>query len=298
MFQNVNAPYNGVWTVDQGVSDEDFDMFIELLEQRYASPENFGRNPLVIRGGAEFTQTKSRSEEDAPYLEGRRFNQQEMSAVFGVDSNKLGLSGAANKANMRETRREYHENTIRPIFETMEEAIYLQVIVRLLGLDEWRIVFNRPDFMNALEQATIDMRYIQNAVYSPNEIRKQRGDDPRDGGDIYFEPPNMSGGNNEGESSDDGSSRNNEKPERPPRDEEAPTSEREVLAELKAWRKHVLRSLDGKRKAKEFVVSSIPSGMALGIQDLLGGCKDFDDVKKVFSSAASAVEESYGGSDD
>lgn len=189
-FENINAPYNGVWVVDPSTSEEDYLDFLALLANRYTGIESFGSNPLVIRGQAKFEEHRSRSNDDAPYLEGRRYNQEEMSAVTGISSAKLGVTDNASKTNHRELRREFHENTLRPIFAFIEESIYNQVLVQEFDLPEFKLAFNRPDLSTALEEATIIGRYIQNGVYSPNEGRIAIGKPVRtdEFGDKYFIP--------------------------------------------------------------------------------------------------------------
>lgn len=304
LFYNVNAPYNGVWEVDESVSDEDFDKFCDLLDDRYSGPENFGRNPLIIRGRVDFKPTSSRSKEDAPYLEGRRYTQEEISAVTGVDGNKMGLTESSNKANMRETRREYHENVMRPLTRWLEDEIYRQVFVRILGVKGWRLVFKRPDFMNALEQATIDSRDIQSGIVNPNEVRATRGMKPRKHGDEYR---NMPGSTVDGAPSGDmpmpadqggpgigsgqpGRPRKHD-PARPPRDEED-TSKllADSLNELRSWRKYYLRMMDGKVDEKDFEFRFIDSDLVDEAKSMLDLCVgDFDLTKNVFDATALAI---------
>lgn len=294
LFGNVNAPYNGFWVVDPGVADEDYDAFLDLLEERYVGPENFGRNPLVIRGDVRFEQIKSRSEEDAPYLEGRRYSQTEISAVTGVYGNQLGITESSNKANIRETRRGFHENVMRPLISWLEDEIYRQVFVRILGISGWRLVFDRPDFMNALEQATIDNRYVQIGALNPNEVRASLGYPPREGGDDYLVMPGMSTGDDKEESNpdDDTGSTDIPPPERVPRDEES--DKENALSELFVWRKLHLRSMNGKRERKEFEVRHIPKSIGENVGVLLSMAgDDFGFVKRVFASARDAIEQHY-----
>ena len=191
-FENINAPYNGVWVVDPSTSEQDYADFLAMLANRYTGIEAFGSNPLVIRGQAKFEEHRSRSNDDAPYLEGRRYNQEEISAVTGVSSAKLGITDNASKTNHRELRREFHENTLRPVFQFIEEGIYNQIMVQEFDLPEYKLAFNRPDLSTALEEATILGRYVQNGVITPNEARssigKQLRSDPY--GDKFFVPSN------------------------------------------------------------------------------------------------------------
>jgi len=304
LFENVNAPYNGLWQIDPSVSDDDFDFFLALLEERYSGATNFGRNPLVIRGGADFKQVKSRNTEDAPYLDGRSFNREEFFGVTGVDGNKLGITSSANKANIRETRREFHENILRPLFRKLEDDIYYQVIVRMLDARGWKFQFKQPDITNAVEQASIDMRMLQWGIYSPNEIRKHRGEDPRTDGDYYYAPMNMvqmtdgemvSPTGDKTENDNPGQTEPDEtepsEPERVPRDEDTSVSNM-AISDLRLWRRLHLQYLDGKREKKEFKSDYIDQEVLQEVQrQLIDVGKDFQEVKGIFDRAIKAYEE-------
>ena len=306
LFKNTNAPYNGVWEIDSTVSDEDFDYFVELLEQRYSGAENFGRNPLVVRGVINWKEISSRSEDDAPYLEGRNFSREEFYAATGVDGNKLGTTDTANKSNIRESRREFHENTLRPLTKRVEENLYEQVMVRLFHTRGWALKFTKPDITTAMEQAAIDMRYMQWGVFSPNEIRVERGFDPREGGDIYYVPLNMAqieedgtfrkpadmddddgGGGDSGNDDDDDDTGGDDT--RPPRDDENPDSTKD-LDELRTWRKYHLRMLDGKKPRREFTCDHINQGLSDFIKKSLDKAQDdFSEVKAIFDIAEEII---------
>lgn len=311
LFENTNAPYNGLWTVDPTVSDEDLDMFVSLLEERYAGVQNYGRNPLVVRGSADFKPITSRNEEDAPYLEGRAFNREEFLGVTGVDGNKLGLTDSANKGNIRETRREFHENTLRPLFRRLEDDIYRQVIVKQLGIKAWMLKFNVPDITTRIEDSSISMRNLQWGINNVNEVRAERGLEPVKHGDSFYIPLNMalvdengeitvlnqSGGSRE---NPDGSGDiDNEKPDdpspeatRPPRDEDPSEADKTLaVEELKTWRKRHLLYLDGKKPYKAFETRHLSASKAATIDELLSNVgHDFDTVKRIFSAAIELEE--------
>lgn len=296
LFQNVNAPYNGVWKIDPATSDEDFDYFLELLEHRYTGAANFGKNPLVVRGGAEFVPTPSRNKEDAPYLDGRRYNQSEMSAVTGVDSNKLGLTNDANKANIRETRREFHENALRPMYVLLEDMFYNLLFRKVLGIDTLKLEFGRPDFATALEQATIDARYLANGVMSPNEVRLRMGYDKRESGDVYYEPQNMDRVGSDGEVREEpvntgDPNTDQQRPERSPRDEEDISK---ALSELAAWRKFAIRVSKGERSSREFTAVYLPSEYALTIKSMIEeSAGDSQTIRAIFDAAKDMLVEEY-----
>jgi HK97 family phage portal protein len=313
LFENVNSPYNGIWKIDPVTSDEDTEMVMSMLDDMYTGAYNYGRNPIAVRGGLDFVSINSRNKEDAPYIEGRHYNREEFLSVTGVDGNKLGITESSNKANMRETRREFHENTLRPLFIRLEEDIYNQVCVRLLGIKGWKFQFNRPDITTAVEQMSIDMRALQWGIQNPNEIRAQRGLDPRAGGDVFYLPLNLatvdpsgkvtdvSEGHGEGDTpakEEGGKASDEENPEqatneqdkpeevREPSDERPVSSKFAQIDELKKWRKLHLQMMDGKKPFRKFEPKFIASDDAEQVSKMLMlHSGDFETTKKIFDAA-------------
>lgn len=321
-FENINAPYNGVWVVDPSTTPEDYADFVALLANRYTGIESFGKNPLVIRGQAKFEEHRSRSNDDAPYLEGRRYNQEEMSAVTGISSAKLGITDNASKTNHRELRREFHENTLRPVFQFIEDGIYNQIFVEEFGLIEYKLAFNRPDLSTALEEATILGRYVQNGVLSPDEARESIGKRPRGDsyGNSYFVPSNGSWVGSDGNvqipmqtsqsispendgtssittpeiqqevSSQDGGSKRQFDSIRAPEDDNQYRNKSDIVNELEKWKRFELRKIKGKRLEREFIVSSIPREAEIEIKSVLKGI-DAHSVSLFFDNLINSFED-------
>lgn len=295
-FENINAPFNGFWIVDPTTTDEDFKKFVSMVFNRYTGVRNFGRNPIIVRGNAEFKEMRSRSNDDAPYLEGRRYNQEEISAISGVSSSKLGIGSSVSRTNFREQRRDFWETTLRPIYAIIEEAIYRQVFVRLFNLREWHLTFNRPDLTTALEEATILTRYIQNGVMNPNEARFAINLPPRDDefGFKFYDPlaakvqpglaENQGNTNSSGQDrASEGESDRSQDMKRPPT-VDRPQSEDDgenksiwiddnhrtmALAELRTWKKFAMKALDNKRPYRTFESQWFPKEFCDGIEQFI-----------------------------
>lgn len=254
-FENFNSPYNGYWIVDPSVSDRDFRLFVKLLQARYSGKENFGRNPILLRGKAEFREINTLGSEDAPFLDGRRFNRQEVMSVTGVNGAKLGISEDLTKANARELRREFYEGVWSTLVSTFEDAFYEQVCVRILGTPDVRLRINKPGLATPLEQATIHSRLIFAGVINPNEARAERGLPPYEGGEVYFRPKNVDTAGDGTGTGGDLPGRDNA-PERPPRDEDSVEStvpsRRDKANEVRLWRMAVLRAMHSPHKSPRF----------------------------------------------
>lgn len=310
-FENINAPFNGFWIVDKETKDEDFKKFMSLVFNRYTGVKNFGRNPIVIRGSAEFKEMRSRSNDDAPYMEGRRYNQEEISAVSGVSSSKLGLGSNVNRTNFREQRRDFWETTLRPIYAIVEEAIYQQVFVRIFNKREWMLSFNQPDQNTQLEQSSILTRYYQNGVMNPNEIRYELKMPPRidEWGDKYYDPAqiqtvsqeqkigdqqdtrNQSGQNraNENESDRSGDMKRPPTSDRPQSEEGSPN--KNVISELRTWKKFASKVADKKRSYRAFESEHISKDTASQIELFIQeNIDNKDEIKLFFEELIDLIE--------
>lgn len=321
-FENINAPYNGVWVVDPSTTPEDYSDFVALLANRYTGIESFGKNPLVIRGQAKFEEHRSRSNDDAPYLEGRRYNQEEISGVSGVSAAKLGITDNASKTNHRELRREFHENTLRPVFQFIEEGIYNQILVEEFGLTEYKLAFNRPDLSTALEEATIIGRYVQNGVLSPDEAREIVGKRPRgdEYGSSYFIPSNGSWVGTNGNVStplqtsqamqpdsvnvtdsttpvtqevpvQDGGSKRQFDAMRPPEADVAYRNKSDVIGELEKWKRFEVRKSKGKRSDRDFVVGFVDNESATAVREVLKTLTKSEEITLFFDNLINSIED-------
>lgn len=277
LHKHLNTPLHGLWEVDADVSDEDFDKFFDLLNNRYTGSENYAKNPLVIRGAAKFVET-ARTTDDAPYLDGRGLTQREIDSVTGVPALRRGDVTDLNRASAREVRREFWESTLKPWVNVLEEAFWSQVCVREFGARGWWLKFEPPDFLTGIERASVDMRDVQWGLYSPNEVRERRGDKPREGGDYYLVPLNMAiqgeqGGPPEPVSDTDGDMPPSE--DQPVGGQEPPERPREtVLAELRAWRNFAVNVAKGKRRPRHFVIKFIGPEMENLIRSGLKLCEN------------------------
>jgi HK97 family phage portal protein len=304
-FENINAPFNGFWQISPNTSDEDYKRFVSMIINRYTGVKNFGRNPIVIRGDAEFKEMRSRSNDDAPYLEGRKYNQEEISALSGVSSSKLGLGSNVNRTNFREQRRDFWETTLRPVYAILEEAIYGQVFVKLFNKKEWSLSFNRPDLTTALEDATIYTRYLQNGIMNANEIRSKINLPTRSDEDgwTYYQPAQVHlqtgldeyGGSKEESSRErdntSGTTDRSGEMQRPSSSDRVSNDDSSksyavdlaILSEIKTWKKFALKACDGKRAYRKFETVYLDKDIAEIIeQHIVENMGDKDFIRGFF----------------
>jgi hypothetical protein len=188
-MKNSNRP-ELIYMLPHDISDDAFDTFVALLNSKYGGPQNRGRNPVAVQGELKVERIDDLPD-SLPYIESRDDTREETLAVTGVSGPVMGLSDTLSSANIRESRRQFHETTMEPLFALIENAIYEQIHIREFDSPGWFFKFNNPDFLTAVERATVHMRYVQYGIFNPNEIREELGHEPREGGEEYAEPPGM-----------------------------------------------------------------------------------------------------------
>lgn len=309
-MRNRNKP-ELIFSLPPDISDEAFDDFVREVEARWTGPKNIGRNPIAVQGEFKVTEL-GKLPDGLPYQSSRKDAREEELAVTGVPGAKLGLSDSVSSANIRELRREFHETSLVPLFRLLETALYEQVHVRELGFDGWILKFNNPDFLNAVERATVHMRYRQMGAMSPNEVRNQIGLPKRkdEQGDMFEgqepeeeeeepqdEIPNPQGNPPEGRPVDpDDPSQTGE-----PNDEDDADPERgdqhddevrnSLIDELSLWKEFAKRRIRKGKSLREFRSYIIPHQVSEIISQQLGTAETVEDVNKIFKQAIADVEE-------
>lgn len=295
LHKNRNSPLDGYWLMDPGASQEAFDKFSQFLKGRYTGGGNYAKAPILAKGLIEFKPMR-RADEEMPYSEGRDWARQEMAGVTHVPGSKLGVTRDLSMANSREAKKDYYETVIEPLQQTIEETTYEQAHVRLLGIRGWKLKFNNPAFVNEVEQASIDRTYWNMGVRSANEIRVRDGQEPRDGGDEYFEPTNMLPAEQGSRYRDPGEEEGNPSEEDPTGQKPRPVraDEQAMYDEIKKWRTVAIKQAKGEKKPKKFECNFISPALQFRIEDAVEDANgDIELIKYAFELAAKAVKEMF-----
>lgn len=290
-----------LYILPSDISDEAFDEFSAMITTRYAGPKNVGKAPIVVQGDLEVKEL-SKMPSDLPYQEARSTAREEVLAVSGVGGAKLGLTSHLSSANLRESRREFHETEMRPLFTLMEQALNEQVHVREFGIRGWVFKFNNPDFLTAVEKATVHMRYRDMGVMTPNEIRLDLGKQPRTdpGGDEYEDT--ISDIHGEQGSPPEGREDNPDSPSHtgePTLDDQDPPrgdqhDEEGLFAALHDWEQFSISHLRRNKSIRPFVSDDIPCDLGGAIQTRLVQAKTISEVRSVFTEVRNLIlEESH-----
>lgn len=288
-----------IYQLPTDVSDEAFDAFVEEVETRWAGPTNIGRSPITIQGELKVTELRELPKE-LPYQTARDNVREEALAVSGVSGSKLGLVKDMTNSNFRESRREFHESMMIPLLRVIEYAFYEQIHVREFNYPGWMFKFKAPDFLTAVEKATVHLRYQQMGGMNPNEIRDDLGMRPRTdpGGEMFadqtgYYADNPQGNPPEGREDEPDSPDNVGEPDtevdEPARGDNHDDEVRDTIKALRDWRSFAIGRAKRKRKIRPYESPYLPEELTQIIQPYLDGATTAGDVVAVFDEVLGAL---------
>lgn len=137
--------------------------------------------------------------EDAQWIESRKFSRTDIAMFFGVPPHMIGDTEKSTSwgSGIDSQTQGFVTFTSEDDLTMWEEAINRDLVSETE--DDIYARFNRA----ALVKGDIKARWeahvkaLQWGVSSPNEIRALEDQNPREGGDIYYPPPNTAGGNSD-----------------------------------------------------------------------------------------------------
>ncbi len=189
-FRNGARP-SGAVSSEGALSDQAFARLRADLQERYEGVENAGR-VILLEEGLKFSPI-TMSSTDAQFIETRRYTREDIAQMFGVPPFLLGDTTKATAwgSGLEQIMLGFNRFTLGPWLTLWEQAVNRDVI----GLAD-RAVEARFDDRALLRgdiatRTAFNTAMLQWGVVSPNEVRRDEGFAPRDGGDIYYPPPNM-----------------------------------------------------------------------------------------------------------
>ena len=173
------------------------------LDAYRAGGESEGK-ALILEEGMDVAQMSMKAT-DAQWIESRKFSRGDIAMFFGVPPHMIGDTDKASSwgTGVEHQSIGFVTYTLEDHLTTWEETANRD----LISEDEPDVYvrFNRKalvrgDIKTRTEHYT---RMMQWGVYSPNEVRKFEDSNPREGGNVYYDPPNMAGSKESGEGEND-----------------------------------------------------------------------------------------------
>lgn len=147
-----------------------------------------GTGIAVLESGMKYQQISSNSK-DAQLLETRLFNIQEVSRWFNISPVLLGDLSKTSYNNLEQAQLQFVTNTLAPYVLMLEQEINRKLI---LPKDRYKYYIDvvEEDIIkqDKLSQASYLTTLVSNGVISVNEVRKQLGYSPVEGGDKLLIP--------------------------------------------------------------------------------------------------------------
>ncbi len=281
----------GIVNVTEYVSDADFERIKGEWRESYGGPE---RRTAFLRGGAVQWQGIGLSQQDVDFLEGRKFNREEVFHIYGIPPGMW--SENATEANATTAERVFLERTLWP------------KLVRLAGkITAELLPFWGPDLLAAFAdirptdvQARLSEIRTAYPVLSINEIRTR-----------YYDLPAVTWGENpvsgagarqkadavrhrEGRLADSVADHEANPagsldilPD-VPTGAKAEASPDAVRRELRQWERFALRRL-GDASTRAFAVAHVPDELAFEISARLLAAESPDGVRAVFRAVRESL---------
>lgn len=188
-FANGAKP-GGVLTLPGTLSAEALERLKNDWHSAY-SGENAG-NTAILEQGIKF-EPLSMTNADAQYLETRKFQVEEIARIFGVPLFMIQSTEKTTSwgSGIEQMSMGYVRYTLLAWIRRWEGAIWRDLLSE--ADPDIDVKFN----VEGLQRGSMSTRFdayqkgINMGVYSPNEIRALEDMNPREGGDIYLTPMNM-----------------------------------------------------------------------------------------------------------
>jgi HK97 family phage portal protein len=179
-----NAASSGLIFVMKLAQKEEVDRNREWLEQNYAGPDNAHR-PMLLEGDIEVKKAVG-TRQEMQFIEGRRFNRQEILTTLDIDPTKLGISDTANRSVSKEADNSFRSETISPLQVIVEEEVSNSLIARLFGYEDILFEQEESSLRDRLDLINIFAAGERMGVFSINDILRDLGRPTVEGGDVHF----------------------------------------------------------------------------------------------------------------
>ncbi|PHM36486.1 phage portal protein [Xenorhabdus innexi] len=189
LFGN-GAVTSGVLQTDQALKDEAYQRLKTDFEARHQGLVN-AHKPMILEMGLKWHQI-SLSAEDAQFLETRKFQLEEICRIFRVPLHMVQNTDRATFNNIENLGIGFINYSLVPYLTRIEQRINAGLI-NANKQGQFYAKFNtgallRGDMKSRFEAYATGINW---GIYAPNECRELEELNPREGGDIYLTPMNM-----------------------------------------------------------------------------------------------------------
>lgn len=179
-----NSAHTGVIFNMKNSSPDEVERNRTWMEQNYVGTEN-AHKPVILEGDIEVSKSVS-SRADMQFIEGRKFNREEILSVLDVDPSKVGINENSNRSVSKEADNTFRQENVSPLQLVVEEEINNQLIMALFGWDDILFRQNDSSRRDQLDMMKLYAEAERLGVYSINGVKGELGLPPIKGGDVHF----------------------------------------------------------------------------------------------------------------
>lgn len=184
LFKNSATP-SGTYEMAGELSDEAFERLQESLEKKYSGGSNAGR-PMLLEGGLTFKPLSIKNS-DAEWLASRKFNREEICAIFGVPSSMINDTANVAYGNLEQKYLEFYSGTVFPLTTILEETFRLSLLTPAQKQNHIiKFKYNTMLRVDANTRAQYYQTRFNTGSMTPNEIREYEDENAYEGGDECY----------------------------------------------------------------------------------------------------------------
>lgn len=189
LFGN-GAVTSGVLQTDQYLKDDAYERLKTDFENRHQGLAN-AHKPMILEMGLKWQQI-SMTSEDAQFLETRKFQLEEICRIFRVPLHMIQNTDRATFNNIENLGIGFINYSLVPYLTRIEQRINIG-LVKPSKQGAFYAKFNTGALLRGDMKSRFDAYAtgINWGIYSPNECRELEELNPREGGDIWLTPMNM-----------------------------------------------------------------------------------------------------------
>lgn len=179
-----NSAHTGIIFSMKNSNVEEVNRNREWLTQNYVGTDN-AHKPMLLEGDIEVTKSVS-TRQEMQFIEGRKFNRQEILSVLDIDPSKLGITEDSNRSTSKEADNTFRQENIAPLQLVVEEEINNHLILNLFDTDDILFRQNDSSRRDMLDMMKLYGEAERMGVMSINQIKGELGLPKIDGGDVHF----------------------------------------------------------------------------------------------------------------
>ncbi|KDF60136.1 HK97 family phage portal protein [Enterobacter roggenkampii CHS 79] len=189
LFGN-GAVTSGVLRTDSELSDAAYARLKADFEEKHQGLGNAHR-PMILEMGLDW-KSMALNAEDSQFLETRKFQLEEICRLFRVPMHMVQNTDRATFSNIENLGIGFINYALVPYFTRIEQRINIG-LVRKSKQGTFYAKFNAGALLRGDMKSRFDSyaTAINWGIYSPNDCRELEDLNPRDGGEVYLTPMNM-----------------------------------------------------------------------------------------------------------